>query len=83
MEEHYLKVIEDDVICLDCTGDENFKVNINIKDEDSKFQIDGNGLQIKDADVNININSKGASGENDEVKATIDSSGISITTKDN
>ncbi|WP_412984384.1 PspC domain-containing protein [Pontimicrobium sp. IMCC45349] len=82
-EEHYLQVINDDVICLDCPKDKNYKLNINIKDEDSKFQLDEDGLEIKDADVNIKINKDGISGEGESVKTTIDSSGISITTKDN
>ena len=66
-EEHYLKVIKDDVICLDCADENKLKINIDIRDEDSKFKLDDKGLEIEDEDV----------------KAVIDSSGISIKTKDN
>ena len=66
-EEHYLKVIKDDVICLDCADEDKFKINIDIHDEDSKFKLDDKGLEIEDGDV----------------KAVIDSSGISIKTKNN
>jgi len=66
-EEHYLKVIKDDVICLDCADENKFKINIDIHSEDSKFKLDDKGLLIEDEDV----------------KAVIDSSGISIITKDN
>ena len=82
-EDHYLRVINDDVICLDCKEDKGFKVNIDIKDEDSKIKYDENGLEIKDADVNIKVNREGVSGEDEDVKVNIDSSGIDIRSKDN
>ncbi|RLD25958.1 MAG: hypothetical protein DRI75_12550 [Bacteroidetes bacterium] len=58
-EEYYLKVIYDDVICLDCNDDEKFKVNIDIKDADSNFKFDEDGIQIKDEDVQVKIDSNG------------------------
>jgi len=82
-EEHFLKVIKDDVICLDCSKDSSYKMNIDIKDEDSKFKLDSDGLEIKDADVNIKINRDSVIGETKSIKTTIDSSGISIKSKDN
>lgn len=83
MEEHYLQVITNDVICLDCTDDENYKINIDVRKNNSKFKLDEDGLQIKGADVNINIDKKGISGEDEDVKVDIDSSGITIKSKDN
>ncbi|NNF75845.1 MAG: PspC domain-containing protein [Flavobacteriaceae bacterium] len=57
-EEHYLKVINDDVICTDCPDDdERFKVDI--KDDDSKFKLDDKSLEIKDEDVQVKIDSSG------------------------
>jgi len=67
MEEHYLKVIEDDVICLDCTESENYKLKIDIHDNDSEFKLDEDGLKIID----------------DDIEVIIDSSGISIQSRDN
>jgi len=81
---HHLKIEENDAICLDCkSNDKNYKVNIDIKDDDSKFKLDENGLQIKDADVNIKVNRDGVSGEDEDVKVKIDSNGIDIKSKDN
>ncbi len=82
-EEHYLKILNDDVQCLDCPKDENYKVDINIKDKDSQFKLDEDGLEIKDADVNIKVNRDSIISEGERVKTTIDSNGISIKSKDN
>jgi len=83
MEEHYLKIIEDDVICLDCAEDENYKVNIDVHDNESTLKISDEGLEIKDEDLNIIIDENGVSGEDDDVTVTIDSDGIDIQSKDN
>ena len=81
---HHLKIEENDAICLDCESrDKNYEVNIDIKDDDSKFKLDEDGLQIKDADVNIKVNRDGVSGEDEDVKVKIDSNGIDIKSKDN
>ena len=64
-EEQYLKVIRDDVICIDC-GVEDGTI-IEVKDDDSSFEMDRDKIEYKDSDV----------------KATIDSSGISIKSTDN
>jgi phage shock protein PspC (stress-responsive transcriptional regulator) len=82
-ENQYLKVIKDDVICLDCGDNKNSKTNININNNDSSFKLDKDGLEIKDEDARLKIDSNGVLGENENVKATIDSNGIKIKTKDN
>jgi phage shock protein PspC (stress-responsive transcriptional regulator) len=64
MEEHYLKVIEDDVICLDCP-EKNIEIKANIND------------------TSIKIDENGASFKGESIEATIDSSGVSIETRDN
>jgi len=83
MEKHYLKIIEDDVICLDCTEDENYKVNIDVNDNESKLKINDDGIEINDEDLNIVVDENGISGEDEDVKVTIDSEGIDIQSKDN
>ncbi len=69
-EEHYLKVIDDDLICLDCPND--FE---KLKSEDdggtNKIKIDSDG-------VDINIDN-----ENENLKVKIDSNGIQVNTEDN
>jgi len=83
LEEHYLKVINDDVICLDCTKDKSYKIKIDVKEEDSQFKLDEDGLQIKDEDLILKINRDSIIGETESIKTTIDSNGISIKSKDN
>jgi hypothetical protein len=52
---------------LDCADEGKLKINIDVRKEGAKFKLDDKGLEI----------------ENEDVKAVIDSSGISIKTKDN
>jgi phage shock protein PspC (stress-responsive transcriptional regulator) len=82
-ENQYLKVIKDDVICLDCVDNKNGKINIDIHNDDSSFKLDKDGLEIKNEEARLKIDNKGVLGENENVKTTIDSNGISIKSKDN
>ncbi|NOY48492.1 MAG: PspC domain-containing protein [Chlorobi bacterium] len=79
-EEHYLKVIKNDLICLDC-GDN--KINIDIHNGDSSFKLDKDGLEIKNTNSHLKINNDGILSETENIKTTIDSNGISIKSKDN
>ncbi len=58
-ENQYLKIIRDDVICLDC-GEET-KSEIIIKDYDSSLKVDENGIEYKDEEVKATIDSNGIS----------------------
>lgn len=82
-EEHYMKVINRDLICLDCPKDKNYKVDINIKKDDAEFNLDKNGLEIKDTDSQLKIDKNGLYSEGESITTKIDSSGISIKSKDN
>ena len=82
-EGQYMKVLQDDLICLDCPKDDSFNIDIDIKDENSKLKINEDGIEVKDADVKIKINENGVFSESESIKTTIDSSGITIKTKDN
>ena len=82
-EGQYMKVLQDDLICLDCPKDESFNIDIDIKDENSKLKINEDGIEVKDADVKIKINENGVFSESESIKTTIDSSGITIKSKDN
>lgn len=68
-EEQYLKVIDDDLICLDCPKDlEDLKSST--EDETSKVIINSDGV-----DINVN-------GEEENVKVKIDSNGIEVDTEE-
>jgi len=81
MEEHYLKVIKDDVICPDC--DDNFRVKIDINSDRSGLKIDEEGVEFKSEDGSLIIDKKGVKGKSEDVKVNIDSSGIEITSDQN
>lgn len=67
-EEQYLKVIDDDLICLDCPNDiEKLKKN---DDDKNKVTINSNGIDIKLSD------------DEEKVKVKIDSNGLQIDTEE-
>ena len=59
MEEHYLKVLDNEVICLDCPESSSYK--IEAKDEDTSFEMDRDGVEYKDENVKATIDSSGIS----------------------
>ncbi len=82
MEEHYLKILNNEIICLDC-DDDDFKMNININDDGSEFKLDENGLRIKSDSTSVEINNKGVKSNSESVRINIDKNGIEITSDDN
>lgn len=80
---HYLKVLNDEIECLDCPEDDGFKVKVNVNDGDSEFNLDENGLRIKNDSNSIEINNKGVKSESESVKVNIGKNGIEITSDDN
>jgi hypothetical protein len=81
MEEHYLKVEKDALNCPDC--DENFRVKIDLNNENSGFKIDEDGIQLKSEDGNLIIDKDGIKGKSEDVKVKIDSNGIEIKSDKN
>mgnify|MGYP001100723129 CR=1 FL=1 len=74
---HYIKILEDDIECLDCPiEDEDFKVEVNTPG----LKIDDNGVEIKSDDTNLKIDETGLKAESDAIKVNIDSNGINIQT---
>jgi phage shock protein PspC (stress-responsive transcriptional regulator) len=82
-EKHFLKVINDDVICLDCPKDTAYKVKVDVHDGDSSLKLDSDGLEIKGDQSRLKITKDSILSETESIKATVDSSGISIKSKDN
>ena len=81
MEEHYLKVEKDVLNCPDC--DENFRLKIDLKNDNTGFKIDEDGLQLKSEDGNLIIDKDGIKGKSEDVKVKIDSNGIEIKSDKN
>ena len=83
MEGHYLKVLNNEIKCLDCPEDDGFKVKVDLNDNGSEFKLDENGVRIKNDSNSVEINSKGIKSESESVKVKIGSNGIEITSDDN
>ncbi|WP_223034112.1 PspC domain-containing protein [Hanstruepera marina] len=82
MEEHYLKIIDDDVICSDCP-DEDFHLKVDVDNDGARVKINDKGIEIKSTDSSLEINEDGVKANGEEVKVNIDENGIEITSEDN
>lgn len=82
MEGHYLKIMSNEIRCLDCKEDE-FKIKVNLDDDNSEFKLDENGLRIKNDSTSIKINKNGVKSESESVRVNIGKNGIEITSDDN
>ncbi|WP_406684557.1 PspC domain-containing protein [Seonamhaeicola sp. MEBiC1930] len=79
---YLLKIIEDDIECLDCPEEEKYEVDVDVHDDKSGLKINDEGVEIKSEDVNIKIDEDGLKGESESVKMNIDSDGVEIKSKD-
>jgi phage shock protein PspC (stress-responsive transcriptional regulator) len=80
---HLIKILEDDIKCLDCPEDHDYEVEIDVHDDESEFKLNEKGLKIKDKDVNIEINNEGVSAESDDIEVKINSESTTIKSKNN
>ena len=82
MEGHYLKIMNNEIRCLNCKEDE-FRVKVDLNDDGSEFLLDENGLRIKNDSTSIEINKKGVKSKSESVRVNIGKDGIEITSDDN
>jgi hypothetical protein len=78
---HYLKILEDNIECLDCP-ESSSSFDVDLHDETSGLKINEEGVEIKSNDVNIKVDGDGLKSESEEVKVNIDSDGVEIKSKD-
>jgi len=87
MEAHYLEVQNDKLICYDCPkeddDDDDYKVLIDVNDENSSIRINDDGLEIISEDGSLKIDDDGVRGKSEDVKVNIDEDGIQIISDDN
>jgi phage shock protein PspC (stress-responsive transcriptional regulator) len=76
---HFLKVITDDVECLDCP----VGIDVDIQNDDDGIQINEEGLKIKVDSNIVSIDKNGLKANSSEVKVKIDNNGIQIKTDNN
>ncbi len=75
----FLKIITDDVECLDCPDN----IDVDIHHNDDGVIINGNGIAVKVDSSSLQINRKGLKANSPEVKVNIDADGIKIKTENN
>ena len=80
---HYLKIIEDDIECIDCPVEEDYKIDVDLKDEDSSLKLNEKGLKVTVDSSSLKIDKTGVKANDDNVNVNIDGNGISIKSKDN
>ncbi|MBQ0768583.1 MAG: PspC domain-containing protein [Bizionia sp.] len=83
MENYYLKVENNKLICSDCPAendntDDDFKVNIDINNKNAKLKINDSGIEAKNKNSELEINKAGVKAKSESVNVTIDESGIKI-----
>lgn len=81
MEEHYLKIINDDVICLDCP-DDDFKLKVDVNSDGASVKINDKGIEVRSTDSSLEINDDGVKANSEKVKVNIDENGIEISSED-
>lgn len=79
---HYLKILEDAIECLDCPVEENYKIDVDVKDENSSLKINEKGVKVTVDSASLKIDKTGVKAKSDAVNVNIDSAGISIKSKD-
>ena len=79
---HLLKVLEDDVECLDCLAEETFKIDVDVEDEGSSVKINNNGVKIKADNAEIEVNNLGFKAKTKDVNINISGDSINIKSKD-
>ena len=70
---HYLKILEDAIECLDCP-EENFEIKVDTP----SLKINDEGFEIKSDDTNVKIDKTGLKAKSEDINVKIDSSGINI-----
>ena len=78
---HYLKVKEDSVECLDCPVEEpkkEVKIDVDVKGEEGSLKINNKGVEVKVDSSSLKINNTGVKAKNEDIKVNIDSDGIEI-----
>ncbi len=77
---HDLKILDNEVECLDCPVEENEDMEIEINIPNVKINEDG--IEVRSDQNHLKINENGIKAESDEVKLNIDKNGIHINTED-
>jgi len=83
MENKYLEVKNNELICNSCpdkdNNDDNFNIDVNINKDGAKLKINADGLEASTNSNAIKIDDTGIKSKTNNVKVNIDEDGIKIT----
>ncbi len=84
-EEHYLRIENNSTRCLDCDDntheEDDFEVKVDLNGENSKLQINDDGIEAKTNNLEVKIDDDGVEAGSKNVDVKIDDDGIEITSK--
>lgn len=80
---HFLKILDGDIECLECEDDDDFDVDIDIQDEDASLKINSDGIAVKADSTEITINGDGINGKTEDINIDVNRDGISVKSKEN
>ncbi|WP_323788649.1 PspC domain-containing protein [Psychroserpens sp.] len=83
MEDQYLEITNGGVKCLDCPVDDDFKVKVDINDDETGLKIDEDGIEMKSEDSRLKIDEDGIKAKSESININIGEDGIEITSDDN
>ncbi|WP_242157780.1 PspC domain-containing protein [Aestuariivivens sediminis] len=75
---HYLKILDSDIECLDCPVEEGFDVDVDIRDDDSSLKINDEGMEVKVDSSSLSIKRHAIKGSTESVKVDLDKDGLSV-----
>ena len=80
---HYLKILEDDIECLDCPIDVDFDVDVDMNGDNSGIKINEDGIEVKIDSSSLKINRSGLKAKSNDLKVNIDAGGVKIKSDKN
>ncbi|MCF7569219.1 PspC domain-containing protein [Sabulilitoribacter arenilitoris] len=83
---NYLRILEDKTECLNCPveeKEEDYKIDVDVKGEDSSLKINEKGLKVTVDSSSLKIDKNGVKAHGDDINVNIDGDGISIKSKEN
>lgn len=83
MENQYLEITTNGVRCLDCPIDEEFKIKVDVEDDEKGLKINEDGIEINTEGTQLKIDEDGVNAKSVNVKVNIGEDGIEITSDDN
>ncbi|GAA4269969.1 PspC domain-containing protein [Hyunsoonleella aestuarii] len=79
----YLKILDEDIECLDCPIEEEFEVDVDIKHEDGSLKINDKGLEVKIDSSSLRIDKNGINGSSENLNLKVSEEGVTIKSEDN